>query len=198
MSVLLIELMRELVDDDIASIVHNRRTFHHVVPGQHHLPLRPRLARQHMPPILQHAGSIRMNPIDDERARVNEYLPQVREVIGASTIQQQQTRLRGDGDAHLVGHLQPGATDERLLGEEDLDVPLELDLQIRGQQPKVRDAPLEDLAPRVGKRPAAKPARRHSTSKGSPANQPATSSATPNMTRSSKAPPYPSRVIDAG
>lgn len=36
-------------------------------------------------------------------------------------VEQQQARLRGNGDADLVGDRQPAATLEALFGDEDLD-----------------------------------------------------------------------------
>ena len=80
---------------------------------------------------------------------------------------------------------------------EDLDETLELDLQIRGQQPKVRDALPEDLAPRVGKRPAAKP-RAPRFDQQRLAREPAgDEQREADYDQKLQAPPYPSSVIDA-
>src|SRR5207248_8344874 len=97
---------------------------------------------------LEHRSSRhdRMHSLDDEGAGVDEDLAQPREVVRAA-IEDEQARLRGDGDARLVGDLEPRAADERFLRDEDLDVLLELAAQLARQSTRVRDAPLENLAP---------------------------------------------------
>src|SRR5439155_6133660 len=70
-------------------------------------------------------------------------------------IEDQQARLRRDRDAHLVGDLLPGATDERFLRDEHLDVLLELALEVARKEAEVGDASIENVAPGRGERPRA-------------------------------------------
>ena len=86
-------------------------------------------------------------PIDDEGAGVDQHLPQARVVIRPGLAQQQQAGLRGDGDAVLVGDGLTGAADERLLGDEDLDVVLQPLLQIGRQARHRRHTLAQDAAP---------------------------------------------------
>src|SRR6185437_12722618 len=73
----------------------------------------------------------------------------------AAPAEHEEARLRRDHHAHLVGHFQPGATDELLLLDEDLDVSLELAAQPLGKAAQIRNAPIEDRAPLARKRPCA-------------------------------------------
>ena len=67
-------------------------------------------------------------------------------------MQEEHARLRGDGDANLVGDLQAAASLEMFLGEEDLDVAEQL-LSIGGrQQLGVWHVARDDRPPGVRKR----------------------------------------------
>ncbi len=156
MAALLVELVRELVDHHIAPVVVDGGAILRVLPGQHHLPLRPGLARQDLPLFLQNACAVRAHAVNDERARVDEDLPQVRKVVGPA-VHDQQAGLGRDRDPHLVGDDEPFAAYKHLLGEEDLDVLPQLDLQVGRQPADIGDAPPENVAPCGRKRPARHP-----------------------------------------
>src|SRR5438132_4909037 len=151
-ALLLVELVRELVDDDIAAVVDDGRTFHYVRPGEDDLALRPRFTRERLALLLKDAGNPeggRRQSLDDERPRIDEDLREVRKIIRLA-IEDQQARLRRDRDAHLVGDLLPGATDERFLRDEHLDVLLELALEVARNEAEVGDASNENVAPGRG------------------------------------------------
>ena len=83
-----------------------------------------------------------------------------RAVVVGLPVEQQQARLRGDRDLDLVGQLQPAAALEVLLGQEDLDVPLEFPPVGLGEPAVVRDVPLDDREPPAGKGAARSRSRR--------------------------------------
>ena len=153
-AVVLVELVRELVDDDVSAVVNGVGAVDDVVPRQDDLPLRPGFAGEDLAMLLQHTGAIRLHAIDDEGAGIDQDLPQVGVIVGAA-VEEEEARLRRDGHAHFVVDDEAVAADERLLGQEDLDVLLELELQVGGKQAEIRHAPLQGVAPRVRKRLAA-------------------------------------------
>src|SRR5438132_237474 len=127
-------------------------TLHHVRPGNDDLAPRPRFTRERLPLLLKDAGNPeggRRQSLDDERPRIDEDLREVRKIIRLA-IEDQQARLRRDRDAHLVGDLLPGATDERFLRDEHLDVLLELALEVARNEAEVGDASNENVAPGRG------------------------------------------------
>ena len=91
---------------------------------------------------------------DDEGTRIDEDLVQARVVV-VGAVEQQQASLGGDRDPHLVGDGEAVAADEGLLGEEDLDVPAELALQLRRQPAVKGHVPAQDRAPRRREGPVA-------------------------------------------
>jgi hypothetical protein len=138
--------VREFVQHHVAPIFGIRRAVDHVIPREHDLPERPRLARECLAMFLQHAGWLEPQPLDDERAGVDEDAMQAREVVLVA-IEKQQARLRRDRDAHLLCDLQAVAAGEFLLAEEDLHVAFELRAQIAGKTQVCGHAMLEDGAP---------------------------------------------------
>ena len=81
--------------------------------------------------------------VDHERARIDQDLLELGKQRAAA-VQAQQAGLGGDGHAHLVGDLQPGAAQERLLGQEHEDAPAQLLLQIGRQLPIQGNATPQD------------------------------------------------------
>ena len=100
----------------------------------------------HGAPFVHHAAGVGLRAPDRERARIDKDFAPAGEVAGAP-VQQQQAGLRRDGDADVVVDFEPGAADEALFGDEDLDVFLELQLQVDRQRAELRHAPLQDVAP---------------------------------------------------
>src|SRR5258706_6662003 len=71
-------------------------------------------------------------------------------VVVRPAIEDQQASLRGDRDAYLVRDLLAGATGESLLGNDQLNVAIELALEIGGEQAEVGNAAVEDFTPGGG------------------------------------------------
>jgi hypothetical protein len=115
--------------------------------------MRPRLAGVNTALVVHHADPVLPRAIDDEGARVDEDLVQARKERIRS-VEAKQARLGRDGDAHLVGHGEPVATDEGLFRDEYLDVLPELPLQVRRKTAHAGHALAQDAAPRGGKRAA--------------------------------------------
>ena len=127
------------------AVVGGRRALQGVVPRQNHLPLRPRFTQQSLALCLLHTPTMGVYTVHHKRRRVHQNLAQLG-VTGAA-VQGEQTGLRRNGDAHFIGDFQPGTADERFLGDEDLDVFLQLQLQIRRHLAEVRHPLAQDVAP---------------------------------------------------
>jgi len=168
-AIFLIELVGKLVNNYVAAIVGVCRALQHVLPREDHLPLRPRLSRQHSLPCVVHACRIGLAAFHHKRRRVQKYLPHVREIVRRHTagpVQEQQTGMRSNYHAHLIGHTQAVAPDEGFFCQKHLHVLFELQLQIHRQAGKQRHALAQVFAPGCGKRlplplrtPPAQPAR---------------------------------------
>ena len=137
------------MDDHVVAVVGRGSTLYGVVPRQDHLALCPRLSEQGLALLLLHAAVV-LHAVHHKSGGVHEDLAQLG-VTGAP-VQREQTGLRSNGDAHLVGDFQPGTADERFLGDEDLDFFLQLQLQVGRHLPEVRHPLAQDLAPRCGER----------------------------------------------
>ena len=105
--------------------------------------------------LLQHAGRLEAQALDDEGARIDDDAMQAREVILVA-VEEQQARLGGDRHAHLLGDLEAVAAGEALFGEEDLHVALQLRAQVARQAQVGGHAGLEDGAPSGGEGKRAK------------------------------------------
>ena len=74
-----------------------------------------------------------------------------RRIVVGLAVEQEQARLGGDRDPDLVGQLQPAAALEVLLGQEDLDVAVELPAVGLGEAVVERDVLLDDVCQAGGK-----------------------------------------------
>ena len=72
----LVELVRELVQRDVAPVLLVVGTLDDVRPGQHDLALDPGFTGEELALLLQHAAGPGVQAIDEERARVDQDLPQ--------------------------------------------------------------------------------------------------------------------------
>ena len=153
----LVDLVRKLVQHDIATIDWIGRPRQHLCPRQDNLPLRPGFARQR--PSLHLHQPVTDGPLltYQERVGVDQYLAQSRVVVRPWVAQQQQAGLGGDRDAHLIGDGLALAADEGLLGDKDMDVALELKLQVSRQEGHRGHALAQDAPPRHRERPIPKP-----------------------------------------
>src|SRR5262249_38481830 len=82
-----------------------------------------------------------LETLDEERARIDEDLVEIGEVVRLA-VEDQQASLCRDRDAHFIGDLLARASQERLLGDEDLDALPELATQIAGESAIERNAPV--------------------------------------------------------
>lgn len=95
---------------------------------------------------MRQPGVVDGGSVDHESLWIQQDLPQTTEGIDAS-VQHEQCGLGSDQHPHLVGDHESGATDHRDLGQQDLHLFLQLQLQVGGQAGEERHATSQDLAP---------------------------------------------------
>jgi len=146
LAVLLVELVREFVDDHVVTVVRVGRAGQYRVPGQHHLTARRRFAQMHPRAEVLDAAGVGFASLHRERAGIEQDFAHVGEVV-QRPVQHQQTGLGGDQHLHVLAHHQAIAADEALLGDEDADAAAQPSLQVRRQASPGRHPSLQQPAP---------------------------------------------------
>ena len=117
-AVFAVEHMGELVQYDVVPLLRVQRPDQTAVPRQHDDAAGPRLAQRGPRFLVDLAEARHVHAPRVKCARVDQHAAQLG-IAGIVEIEQQQARLRRDGDADLVGQLEADAL-HRLLVQEDL------------------------------------------------------------------------------
>src|SRR5213080_1583248 len=145
-AVLLVQLVRELVEDHVVAVRHVTRAVDDVVPRKHNDAVPPRLpaewARRHD----DFAGLRSARQLRDERVRVDQHGPQ-RGITRTLQVEQQQARLSRNRHPHLLRDDEPAAPLDVLLRQEHLCQAQQPFPFVRCEPSRQRHATVEDVEP---------------------------------------------------
>ena len=135
--------MRELVKDDVVPIVDVGRSLLHVVPREHQAAAVPGFAQPNLPAFDHDPARPEPGRPGDVGGGIDEDAVQTGIDAVDLSPKQQHACLGRDREPNLFSDLEPAATRERLLGEENLDQPLEFAAILRRKRCEIRQIPLE-------------------------------------------------------
>ena len=125
-TVLSIQLMGELVQDQVSAILEVGRSSANIIPRKDDDPVGPGLPSVDVFTFESDAVPERLDGLGDVGAGVDEDRGQLGVDIGI-TVEQEQASLSGDGHLDLIVQHQSAATFEVFLGEQDLDEAVEFE-----------------------------------------------------------------------
>src|SRR6266536_133251 len=151
LAILLVQLMRELVQHDVAPIGRVARSADDVVPGDHYDAAPPGFAAEWRG-LFHDPGKVPAEDVlRDDSVRIDQHRPQ-RRVTKTFQAEEQETCFGRDRHFHRVGDGEAGASFEVLLGDEDLHEPQQALTLGRAQAAREGYVTLENVIPGGGDR----------------------------------------------